>query len=37
MFMVQVKKLTEKYGDLVAVNNVSFGIKEKEIFGLLWV
>jgi ABC-2 type transport system ATP-binding protein len=32
---VEVKGLFKKYGDLVAVNNVSFAIQEGEIFGLL--
>ncbi|MDI6603146.1 MAG: ATP-binding cassette domain-containing protein [Patescibacteria group bacterium] len=27
--------MTKKFGDLVAVNNISFEIQEKEIFGLL--
>ncbi len=33
--IVQVKNLTKKFGDLVAVNKVSFDIQEREIFGLL--
>ncbi len=32
---VEVKDLTKRYGDLVAVNEVSFGIEKGEIFGLL--
>jgi ABC-2 type transport system ATP-binding protein len=32
---VEVKDLTKKYGDLVAVNKVSFTVEEGEIFGLL--
>jgi ABC-2 type transport system ATP-binding protein len=32
---VEVKDLTKRYGALVAVNKVSFAIKEGEIFGLL--
>ncbi len=33
--IVQVSGLTKKFDDLVAVNDVSFGIAEGEIFGLL--
>ena len=33
--VVEVKDLTKRYGDLVAVNEVSFGIEKGEIFGLL--
>jgi ABC-2 type transport system ATP-binding protein len=32
---VEVKDLTKRYGNLVAVDNVSFTIQEGEIFGLL--
>ncbi len=32
---VQVKNLTKKFGDLVAVDKISFNINEGEIFGLL--
>jgi len=32
---LQVQHLTKKYGDLTAVNNVSFDINKNEIFGLL--
>lgn len=32
---VSVNKLTKKYGELVAVDNLSFGVKEGEIFGFL--
>jgi ABC-2 type transport system ATP-binding protein len=32
---VEVKDLTKKYGDLTAVNKVSFNIEEGEIFGIL--
>jgi ABC-2 type transport system ATP-binding protein len=32
---VEVKDLTKRYGDLVAVNKVSFTVGEGEIFGLL--
>ena len=33
--IIEVTTLTKKYGELVAVNNVSFEVKEGEIFGLL--
>ena len=33
--MLRVEKVTKKYGELVAVNNLSFSVKEGEIFGLL--
>ena len=33
--IVEVRALTKKYGDLIAVNEVSFEIEEGEIFGLL--
>jgi ABC-2 type transport system ATP-binding protein len=33
--IVEVKGLTKRYGDLVAVNEVSFEIEKGEIFGLL--
>ncbi|MBA7654103.1 Linearmycin resistance ATP-binding protein LnrL [subsurface metagenome] len=33
--VVEVKDLTKRYGDLVAVNEVSFSIEKGEIFGLL--
>jgi ABC-2 type transport system ATP-binding protein len=32
---VTVEKLTKKYGDLIAVDNLSFTVKENEIFGFL--
>ena len=32
---VVVNKLTKKYGDLIAVDNLSFTVKEGEIFGFL--
>ncbi len=35
METVQVKKLTKKFGELTAVDEISFEIKEGEIFGLL--
>ncbi len=33
--IIKLENLTKRFGDLVAVNNVTFGIKEGEIFGLL--
>jgi ABC-2 type transport system ATP-binding protein len=33
--VVEVRNLTKRYGDLVAVNDVSFNIEKGEIFGLL--
>lgn len=33
--MIEVKNITKKYGSAVAVNNISFQIKEGEIIGLL--
>ncbi|MBN2072878.1 MAG: ABC transporter ATP-binding protein [Actinobacteria bacterium] len=33
--VLEIKGLTKKYGDLVAVNNISFAIEKGEIFGLL--
>jgi ABC-2 type transport system ATP-binding protein len=32
---IEIEGLTKKYGDLIAVNNVSFEIEKGEIFGLL--
>jgi len=33
--MLKVEHVTKKYGDLVAVNDLSFEVKDGEIFGLL--
>jgi len=33
--IIELKDLTKKYGDLVAVNHVNYQIEEGEIFGLL--
>ena len=33
--IVEIKNLVKRYGDFLAVDNVSFSIKEGEIFGLL--
>jgi len=35
MNIIQVKNLVKKYDDLTAVNDISFEVKEGEIFGLL--
>lgn len=35
MLAVKVENLTKKFGELAAVDNISFNIKEGEIFGLL--
>ncbi len=33
--MIEVTKLTKKYGDFLAVNNISFNVKQGEILGFL--
>lgn len=33
--IIQVDRLVKRYGDLVAVNDISFSVKRGEIFGLL--
>ena len=33
--MLKVENVTKKYGELVAVDNLSFSVKDGEIFGLL--
>lgn len=33
--MIEIKNVTKKYGNFMAVNNISFSIKEGEIIGLL--
>ena len=35
--MLEVKNVTKYYGDFKAVDNLSFNVKEGEIFGLLGV
>ena len=35
MIILEAENLLKKYGDLVAVNGVSFQIEEQEIFGFL--
>ncbi|MFW9907614.1 MAG: ABC transporter ATP-binding protein [Candidatus Thorarchaeota archaeon] len=35
MTAVEIKNLVKSYGDLIAVNDLSFSVKEGEIFGLL--
>ncbi|HXW18474.1 MAG TPA: ATP-binding cassette domain-containing protein [Candidatus Acidoferrales bacterium] len=32
---IEVNRLTKRFGDLVAVNDVSFNVQDREIFGLL--
>ena len=33
--MIEIKNVTKKYGDFVAVNNISFQVKDREIVGFL--
>jgi ABC-2 type transport system ATP-binding protein len=33
--MIEIQNCTKKYGDLIAVNNLSFSVEGAEIFGLL--
>ena len=33
--VIEVRNLTKKYKDIVAVNNLSFDVKKGEILGLL--
>ncbi len=33
--MIEVRNLTHRYGDRVALSNISFEVKQGEIFGLL--
>lgn len=35
MFAVEVKNLVKKYGNFTAVNDVCFGVEEREVFGIL--
>lgn len=35
MKAIEVKNLTKRFGDLVAVNDISFEVADREIFGLL--
>jgi ABC-type multidrug transport system ATPase subunit len=35
MYSIKTDKLTKKYGDLRAVDNISLNVKKDEIFGLL--
>ena len=35
MAIIEIDKLTKKYGDLTAVDGISFDVKEGEVFGLL--
>ena len=34
-FVIEVKNITKKYGNVTAVDKISFQIKEGEIIGLL--
>src|SRR5665811_342083 len=33
--VIEVKKLTKRYGDLLAVNDISFSVRRGEVFALL--
>jgi len=35
MYSIEVKNLTKKFGSFISVNNISFNVKEGEIFGFL--
>ena len=35
LYSVQTKSLTKSFGDVIAVNDVSFSVKTGEIFGFL--
>lgn len=35
MYSIQVKNLTKKFGNFISVDNISFNVKEGEIFGFL--
>lgn len=35
IILIEIKNVTKKYGDFVAVDNISFEIKDGEIVGLL--
>ncbi|MGZ6250056.1 MAG: ABC transporter ATP-binding protein, partial [Syntrophales bacterium] len=32
---IEVEKLTKRYGDLLAVNGISFNVRKGEVFALL--
>jgi ABC-2 type transport system ATP-binding protein len=34
-YAIEVEKLTKRYGDLLAVNNISFNVRKGEVFALL--
>ena len=34
-FVLEVRNLTKRYGDLVAVNGINFEVKRQEVFGIL--
>ncbi|NLC68725.1 MAG: ATP-binding cassette domain-containing protein, partial [Clostridiaceae bacterium] len=33
--VIEVENLVKRYGDLAAVNDLSFSVREGEVFGLL--
>ncbi|MGB3458435.1 MAG: ABC transporter ATP-binding protein, partial [Halobacteriota archaeon] len=33
--VIEVRELTKKFGDVTAVNHISFGVRKREIFGFL--
>src|SRR3989344_2762445 len=35
MPIIEVKNLSKKYGDLVAVDNISFSVEKGEVFGIV--
>lgn len=35
MNVLEIEKLTKKFGDFIAVDHISFSVKEGEIFGFL--
>ncbi len=35
MYSIEIKNLTKKFGDFTAVNNISFNVKQGEVFGFL--
>lgn len=35
IILIEIKNVTKKYGDFIAVDNISFDVKDGEIVGLL--
>jgi len=35
LYSIETKSLTKSFGDLVAVNDISFSVEKGEIFGFL--